>query len=258
MRRTTQWYSMSALALVAVGLFVSTETNAKPTQKLESLGAAWWQWVLSIPTDENPLFDETGANCDVGQSGHVWNLAGVLNATGTVIRACTIPVGTKLFFPVINAEADNFVCIQDLLGVPDLHCSEEDLRYMVQKSIDSVVGVEVTIDGVPVAAEDILRVQTPAFSFTLPENNVLQNFCADAAPGTYTGAVSDGYWVLLPPFSVGEHTVQFAGQSPVPVIVQPEEVPSCEMPGPLEFPSASPNITYNITVTPTGVGVGPR
>ena len=39
-------------------------------------GDAWWQFVVSIPTPNNPLIDPTGADCDVGQSGPVWFLVG--------------------------------------------------------------------------------------------------------------------------------------------------------------------------------------
>src|SRR3954468_7173100 len=39
--------------------------------------AAWWQYVSSIPASDNPLLDQTGADCSVGQSGSVWFLVGV-------------------------------------------------------------------------------------------------------------------------------------------------------------------------------------
>ncbi len=64
--------------------------------------AAWWQWVASVPADHHPLLDETGADAAQGQSGSVWFLAGVFNATGTAERTITIPPGKALFFPLIN------------------------------------------------------------------------------------------------------------------------------------------------------------
>src|SRR5213083_1086403 len=62
-------------------------------------GAAWWQWVLSIPFAQNPIFDSTGEDCDVGQSGPVWFLAGTSGSTA--VRSCTIPAGKSIFFPIV-------------------------------------------------------------------------------------------------------------------------------------------------------------
>src|SRR5437764_1352063 len=61
----------------------------------------WWQFVSSIPATDNPLLDQTGADCTVGQSGSVWFLVGV-STSGRVTRTCTIPSGKILFFPVVN------------------------------------------------------------------------------------------------------------------------------------------------------------
>src|SRR5690242_6912625 len=36
----------------------------------------WWQSILSIPIDKNPLKDNTGKDCSQGQSGPIWFLAG--------------------------------------------------------------------------------------------------------------------------------------------------------------------------------------
>ena len=67
-------------------------------------GAAWWEWAASIPADSNPLLDQTGESCHEGQSGKVFFLAGTFGETG-VVRECTIPTGTALFFPIVNVVA---------------------------------------------------------------------------------------------------------------------------------------------------------
>src|SRR4051794_32791649 len=38
--------------------------------------AKWWKWALEKTKEQSPLLDTTGANCTVGQSGHIWFLAG--------------------------------------------------------------------------------------------------------------------------------------------------------------------------------------
>jgi hypothetical protein len=40
--------------------------------------ARWWQWAFSIPVENNPVNDMTGANCAINQHGPVWFLAGTL------------------------------------------------------------------------------------------------------------------------------------------------------------------------------------
>ena len=62
--------------------------------------AKWAKWAVEPPPAKSPLLDTTGANCAVGQSGHVWFLAGT--SGGAVIRRCTVPTGQMLFFPVGN------------------------------------------------------------------------------------------------------------------------------------------------------------
>src|SRR4051812_18389501 len=72
--------------------------------------AAWWQWAFSMPAGHNPLTDT--ADCSTSQSDHVWFLGGSFapveqggEFVGIATRSCTVPTGTFLFVPVINAEA---------------------------------------------------------------------------------------------------------------------------------------------------------
>jgi hypothetical protein len=62
--------------------------------------ARWWQWTFSIPAATNPLLDDSGAHCAEGQSGQVWFLPGSFGETFD--RACTVPPGKALFFPMLN------------------------------------------------------------------------------------------------------------------------------------------------------------
>src|SRR5688572_18335543 len=53
--------------------------------------AKWWQWVMSIPADRNPLTDTTGEFADESQSGPVWFAAGTFGNSAE--RSYTIPKG---------------------------------------------------------------------------------------------------------------------------------------------------------------------
>src|SRR5215469_11567017 len=60
----------------------------------------WWQWVLSIPVENNPVNDMTGTNCGINQNGPVWFLAGTLG--GLVDRCCTIQSEKAILLPILN------------------------------------------------------------------------------------------------------------------------------------------------------------
>src|SRR5262245_53465086 len=89
---------------VSAGTVDSNATIAQPGTKPYGLtygewSAKWWQWVLSIPLNSNPMSDETGVNCGLKQEGSVWFLAGT--SGGQAERSCTIPSSKSVFFPVL-------------------------------------------------------------------------------------------------------------------------------------------------------------
>jgi hypothetical protein len=213
------WRSVVAVMVVVVGLMVAAmipvaqADSSNPNSQVLPLdsspygntygewSARWWQWALSIPAATNPVLDETGANCAEGQSGPVWFLAGSF-FSATFERACTVPPDKALFFPIVNAAfgAAVFDCEPTQPGVP---CNITVLRAAAAASMDPVT-IEASIDGVPVRHLRDFRVQSPVFSVTLPEGNVLE-----VPSGTYAPMVSDGYWLMLAPLSAGAHTIHF-------------------------------------------------
>jgi len=40
--------------------------------------AKWWQWVFSIPIENNPIKDDMNRSYELNQSGPVWFLAGTV------------------------------------------------------------------------------------------------------------------------------------------------------------------------------------
>ena len=213
------WRSLVAVMVVVVGLMVAAmipvaqADSRNPNPQVLPLdsspygntygewSARWWQWALSIPAVTNPVLDETGANCAEGQSGPVWFLAGAFFG-GTFERACTVSPDKALFFPIVNAAfgAAVFDCEPTTSGVP---CNITVLRAAAAASMDPVT-IEASIDGVPVRNLRDYRVQSPVFSVTLPEGNVV-----DVPSGTYAPMVADGYWLMLAPLSAGAHTIHF-------------------------------------------------
>jgi hypothetical protein len=78
---------------------------AKQTHPYGADMATWGeratQWIYAQPLEHNPLFDQTGADCAVGQQGPVWfipPIAGPPVFSGS--RTCTIPEGKAIFLDI--------------------------------------------------------------------------------------------------------------------------------------------------------------
>ena len=164
----------------------------------------------------NPLFDETGALCGRGQSGKVWFLAGVFNASGTAVRdECEIPAGKALFVPILNGECSN---------VEGNGSSEAEWRACAAAQMALATDLSADIDGTPIRHVAQYRVQSPrAFGLRLPDNNILQLFGFDAPAGQCFPigsscvpyrSVADGYYLLLSPPRAGAHTIHVHGAIP--------------------------------------------
>ena len=162
---------------------------------------AWWQWVMSIPADRNPLTDATGAFAGEGQSGPVWFLAGTFG--NSVDRAYSIPQGKTLVVPVFNwiFGAGAFDCDPSVPGVP---CDVPTLQASAAFNTEAATVIEVEIDGVAVKNVRDYRASSPGpFTINYPDNSV-----TGLPSGSYFPNVADGYWLILAPLSAGHHTIR--------------------------------------------------
>ena len=171
----------------------------------------WWQWALSIPFDHNPLLDETGDRVEVGQRGPVWFLCGVFNESGAATRTATIPSGKALFFPVLNAHWDNVgfevpFTVDQLRANAAENVADYDLETM-----------KVFLDGSEIPFSALQRIATGPYTFHIPENSIFEVLSGGVyTKGIYAPGVTDGYWCMLRPLGVGEHTLRFTGSSTGP------------------------------------------
>ena len=182
--------------------------------------ATWWQWAFSMPISSHPLFDS--ADCSAGQSGPVWFLGGAFTGTAAT-RTCTVPAGTALLFPLLNAECS------DIEPPPFFGADEAEMRACARAFMEPASDLFCSIDGVAVENVNSYRVDSPLYAFSAPDDNLF------GIPGPVSGlSVSDGYWIFLAPLSAGQHTIRFGGM----------------LPG---FPI---DVTYELTVRPGGRGRG--
>lgn len=167
--------------------------------------AEWWKWYAKIPASIHPAPDETGEYCDQGQDGKVWFLAGTWSSP--IERDCTVPVGTAIFFPIINVECST------LEEPPFYGGNEEELRQCVENiGFSDADELIVTIDGKEVTNPLVYRLDelSPIFEITIPNDNILGVDIGDEE--WMTGqSVAGGYYIMLPPLSRGEHVIYFKG-----------------------------------------------
>lgn len=214
-RQNSNFASRAVLGLLMVvcvsGTTAFAQSNlnpgvAPPNTKIQKntyseWDAKWWKWVMSIPADSNPLFDETGAGITTGQSGNVWYLVGVFNETGTAVRSSVVPPGKHLFFPILN------VICSTATGDGS---TEEELRACAEGIRDTAIDLACEIDGVPVQNLQAYRTSSPLYILgPMIENNIF-----GLPAGLTTPAVSGGYHLILSPLSAGTHTIHFHGTFP--------------------------------------------
>ena len=198
------------IGILVMSLLPLMHTPVSMAADFKELSAEWWQWTLSFPAAESPQLDPTGERCAVGQRGSLWFLVG--NFGGTTTRACSVPEGTTLFFPLINSvniDTPN-VCGQGPDRIP-----LAELRALPAAFVDGATNVSLEVNGKPV--KKARRVQSRVFAVALPPGNVFDAPCASAGgapPGVYSPAVDDGIYVELQPLAVGNHIVHFHAENP--------------------------------------------
>jgi hypothetical protein len=157
--------------------------------------AKWWQWVLSLPVEINPVKDTTGKNSAIKQNGPVWFLAGTIG--GVVRRFCTVPSDRAILLPILNHGGT-------LADTPYIKLEKELLSHAITE-MDVVSNLEVSVDNVKINGLKRHRIKSPIFDVVLPEQNL---FGGTAGP---TRGASDGYWLFLKPLSKGVHRIHSFG-----------------------------------------------
>jgi hypothetical protein len=194
-------------------------TNSYAGKTYGQLAAGWWQYMMSLPVTNSPLYYIVGnppVPMSTGQSGPVWFIGGNYRGGGTLEFTNTIP-SVALFLLLSGVETDN-------TGCPPTDYNEVFLRAAAGAGENQAVVMTCTIDGVPINEIDIhttpYRVQPPPFSYTCP---AAHNYLYDVRGlhcytdvSTIEGAVMDGTFLLISPLSIGSHvihsTVQFSFQ----------------------------------------------
>ena len=174
-------------------------------------GAAWWNWALGFPADQNPIRDSTGEFGSQGQSGPVWFLAGTSGAT--VERTLTIPQGKGIFIPLLNVIND-YPCPDPNFQPAPGQTLEEFLTEGAVFFVDHATELALEVDGVPLGNLFDYRATSGLFTFTGdPSLTAVFDPCITGEPQS---AVTDGYWVMLAPLRPGRHTIHSTSKAEFP------------------------------------------
>ncbi len=205
--------SLRLLALVAIVFVVTassqvgvmTPATYSPDQNVYGLSygewsAAWWQWALAFTNSASPVMDPNGSLCNSNQGGPVFFLAG--SGPGTATRYCTVPAGKALFLPIINVECST------VEPPPFYGATGQEVRACAALWMDGAGKntLKMTVDGKPLYGVTGYRMQSPFYSFIMPETD---NYLGVATTSGWS--ISDGYWVMLKPLSPGQHVIHFEG-----------------------------------------------
>lgn len=207
-----RWALLVCIVIGVIATAVCASSSSTPRvvpvdtlkgQLYQGLSATWWQWEFSLPYDKNPWFDDKGKLAGNGQCGPIFFLTG--SFTGEKVDRCiTIPTGKYLFFPIINAWADNIEVNPPM--------TFKQLQATAASYIDPVTKLYATVDGKNICNLFDYRVKSKPFAYWLPpEGNVIQVVFGLDYKGWICPAASDGYWLLLEPLPEGKHILTFGG-----------------------------------------------
>jgi hypothetical protein len=153
--------------------------------------AAFWNWLLS----------------DLKQGGSVYFLRGNVDLESAIVKTgkerVTIYSDTAIFFPIICT-------ITSKLSHPNETSDMMRRNHSVESAIEWLL-LKTTIDDAVIPNLENFYAETPEFILSVPKSSILRKqFDPIFKIGTGP-AVSAGYWILLKPLPIGEHTIKFEG-----------------------------------------------
>jgi hypothetical protein len=148
----------------------------------------YWQWLISIPREHNPLFDSTGKDAQTQQMGRVFFLVNAPE-NSTVERKCTITDDKILFIPINTSLFTSIEYPKDV--------SQQLRMKAMRQERTQVSEIGLTIDKKP-AIPNIMdfMMGSPLFNLHLREDNIL-GINVETGKVISTIGISEGYWVMI-------------------------------------------------------------
>ena len=150
-------------------------------------GAAWWQWLMTVP----PIEDPAVADCQAGQGGEVFFIPHVPPDFSVTVD-CAVDAGQWILASAGGTIWDN----SDGSGA-----TPEELLAMVEADVPIFSEPGISIDGEDVADVASYWVVNPGFTIEYAEDNVYQ------LPAGSWDAAMGGWFVMILPLEPGSHTI---------------------------------------------------
>jgi len=167
------------------------------------------QWMWGTPLDHNPLLDQTGADCGVGQQGPVWfipPIAGPRVFSGS--RTCTLPPQRAIFL-VVGVDINDYPC-PDPSFQPAPGQSLYDFLIETDKLVmDSVNFLAVSLDGQEIS--DVLSYRFISDDLFYVKGDPSMQAVDACITGSPQPAIMDGFFLMFKPLGRGEHTIVVRG-----------------------------------------------
>jgi hypothetical protein len=195
-------YLLHFLSLFVCLAHAGNDELIDTTEKINGLTQSdyanvWWQWAISMSSEESPVRDQTGAKCAVGQRGPVWFLAGGYGSSH-IQRHCHVPAGKYIYFPVIN--------MLYYPGNEQSRLSCEEAMQSAAVNNDSLQSFRVSIDGHEYVNPALFRrASSKCFDLIARKHDKYTHTMV------YPSA-TDGYWVMLKPLPPGQHHLSFGAR----------------------------------------------
>lgn len=166
------------------------------------------QWLFAQPLEHNPLIDQTGMDCGVGQEGPVWFIPPIASAApGDFSRTCNVPRG-KAIFLMAGYFSDPWPCpdpnfkpapgqsLYDFLTADAAALAAQGLNF---------ARLDIVLDGRRVQRErDYQFASENLFAYKgHPSLNVLD----PCITGNYQPSVTNGYFYMFKPLRPGRHVL---------------------------------------------------
>jgi hypothetical protein len=203
------------VSLTSMASAQAAESNRSPVygphahpygSSLQGWAERFWQRVMDVPLDHNPLADPTGANCAQGQpDSQVWYLSVAFAPTTTAVRSCTVPRHRALVIPMASYLND-YPCPDPSFQPAPGQTLEQFLTAGANQVIDPIDEITLTIDGTPVTGLLNYRSTTHLFTFTGDASLQATDSCIT---GKRQPGVADGYTVVVKPLTTGVHSIVF-------------------------------------------------
>jgi hypothetical protein len=173
--------------------------------------ADWWKTFVDAPFTDNPLVSEdadgTSLEAINGLSSPVFFLTGTITGD-SFNRKITVSNRQAIFFPLLNeifigTELDDTAetLCADTVAAADLIDATSLFATLDGENIGDLGSQRQSCDSQP---------NKGVFFPEAPTGSLLNAIGLD--PGLYP-STSDGYWLMLAPLSLGEHTITFGGVS---------------------------------------------